>query len=187
MRALILLLSCLLLSSCMDAAMTSANALYAHRTVQTNVQNHYTQVAVYDTIKEDPKIKPPNDIGVSAFNDTVLLIGQAPDFNSREEAGLDAESTSNVKTVLNFIDISPPVSTSTKLEDSWITTKIKTKYIASNDLNPDSVKIITDDGVVYLMGSLPRDEANAAISIARDTDGVKKVVTAIYFLDPSTT
>jgi osmotically-inducible protein OsmY len=170
----------------MNAAMSSANALYDHRSVQNNIQNHYQQVAVYNAIKQDPKIKQPTDIGVSAINNTILLTGQTPDFASRQEAGLDAKMTPDVTTVLNFIDISPPVSEGTKLADSWITTKIKTKFVTSNDVSPDSIKIITDDGVVYLMGSVPRLEANAAINIARDTDGVKKVVTVIYFLDPST-
>lgn len=186
MRCLGLLLICLLLSGCMDAAMSGANALYDHRSVQNNIQNHYQQVAVYNAIKQDPKIKQPTDIGVSALNNTILLTGQTPDSSSREEANLDAKTTANVQTVLNFIDISAPLSSGTKLEDSWITTKIKTKFITSNDVSPDSLKIVTDDGVVYLMGSVPRSEANAAIDIARDTDGVKKVITVIYFLDPST-
>lgn len=186
MRALVLLFSCLFLTSCMDAAMSSANALYDHHSVEGKLQNHYIQIAVLNTIKNDPQIGQPSDIGVTTMGKVALLTGQTPDYKSQQQAAVDAKTNPAIKIVLNYIDVSPPLTKSQQLEDTWLTAKIKTKIITGNELDPDDVKIITDNNVVYLMGFLPRQEAEAAIRNARSTDGVTKVVTVIYFLDAST-
>lgn len=176
----------LLLSSCMSAASTAASTAYSHRNVQNNVQNHYLQLAITNYIKTDPYVNSPKNVTVSVINGVVLLTGQVPDYTSVKQAEKVARETDGVKKVLNFLEIGPVVDQTTSLNDTWITTKIKTKLITGNDVNPDNIKIITENGTTYLMGALPREEANAAIAVARDTDGVKKVVTVIYFLDAST-
>jgi osmotically-inducible protein OsmY len=182
----VMVLSCIILASCMSAATTAASTAYSHRNIQNNVQNHYLQMAITNYIKVDPYVNSPKNVTVSVVNGVVLLTGQVPDYASVQQAETLARETDGVKKVVNFLEIGPVVDQSTSLNDTWITAKIKTKLITGNDVNPDSIKIITESGTVYLMGALPREEANAAIEAARGTDGVKKVVTVIYFLDAST-
>ena len=181
----VLTIGCLL-SGCMSSAMTSANAVYDHRSIQTNVQNHYQQVSLYHALTSNPAVNPASDLAVVIEEHVALIIGETPDQASWLAIDKEAGRFSGTQKVLNKVTIAPPVSMATKIHDTWITTKIKTQYIASNEINPSKIKVITDDGVVYLMGMAPREEANKAIEVASQTEGVKKVVTALYFLDAST-
>jgi osmotically-inducible protein OsmY len=187
MKYVITPLICVFLSGCIGAAITGANMAYDHRKVQHGVENQYVQLAVANALKNDINIQQPNRVVATSVKYEVLLIGQVPDEASKIAAGEDAQNTSGVKKVLNYLEVGPVISDSTQISDSWITTKIRTQIVTGNSISPKGVKVITENGVVYLMGALPREEANAVIDLARKTDGVKKVVTLLYFLDPHET
>jgi osmotically-inducible protein OsmY len=187
MKHLFTTLICFLLTGCIGAAITGANMAYDHRKVQHGVENQYVQLAVSNALKNDINIQKPNRVVATSVKYEVLLIGQVPDEASRHAAEEDALNTSGVKKVFNYLTVGPVISDSTQVSDSWITTKIRTQIVAGNSISPKGVKVITEDGVVYLMGALPREEANAMIELARKTDGVKKVVTVMYYLDPHET
>ena len=67
-------------------------------------------------------------------------------------------------------------------KDTWITTVIKSKMIASNDIDPNKIKVVTENGMVYLLGIVPRKQADIATWLARNTDGVKSVVRIFYYV-----
>jgi len=67
-------------------------------------------------------------------------------------------------------------SLSARANDSYITSKIKARLLDSAKVNPIHVKVVTEAGVVYLLGLVTEQEANDAVEVARTTDGVRKVV-----------
>lgn len=174
------------LTGCLSAATAGASAANNRQSLESSVSNTVLAWQIEKQIKDDPQLKYETNINVTCINDIVLLTGQAPSELMREKAINYAKQTAGVNRVINQIQLQAPVSSYQKLNDSWITTKVKSNIIASGQLDADKVKIITENNTVYMLGSLPRAQAQAAIKIAQETDGVEKVVTAMYFLDSST-
>jgi osmotically-inducible protein OsmY len=179
----LLFLSCfsLLLTACVNIATTGAQAIYQHRNLQQNFNDSYLTLQIYQDIEADKKLDNTH-ISIATYHAKVLLAGQVPAPWQRARVEAIAENIEGVKRVYNLLTIAYPLSTLKKISDAWITAKLKTKFIASNDLDVTKIKIVTENGTVYLMGILPREEADAAIHIARETDGVEKVVKIFSYL-----
>lgn len=124
-----------------------------------------------------------SNISVVAFNGTVLLTGQVPTKELRELAGETARVVHGVRQVFNEIEVQVENPLLSRSNDSWLTTKVKTTLLASNDIEGGRIKVVTEAGVVYLMGLLTRDEANRAANIVSTIGGVQKVVKAIEYID----
>ena len=110
------------------------------------------------------------------------MTGQIPTKEESDAIESIVRQIPNLKEVYNLTSISQPASVLTQASDSWITTKIKAKLIASNDLDPSKIKVVTENGTVYLIGIVPHEEADVAIQLARTTDGVQNVVKVFSYL-----
>lgn len=114
-------------------------------------------------------------IVVVSFNGTVLLAGQVGSEELRQAAA-QAVSKLNVRRVHNEITVSGDTSMVARSNDTWITSKIKSKVLVNGDIDGSTIKVVTENGVVYLMGLVSKQEAEAITEIARTTAGVQKVV-----------
>lgn len=124
-------------------------------------------------------------VNVAPYNRVVLLTGEVPDQATRAAIEADVRDIANVRGVVNEIQIAPPSSLAGRANDSLITTKVKTRFIDANKFNPVHVKVVTEAGVVYLLGIVTEQEANDAIELARHTGGVIKVVTLFTYCQPT--
>ncbi len=115
-------------------------------------------------------------VNVTSFSRSVLLTGEVPDEATRTQVEKIAQSIANVRAVTNELQIGGVSSMATRAGDSLITTKIKARLVDSGKVNPVHVKVVTEAGVVYLLGLVTEAEANEAVEIARTTGGVRKVV-----------
>lgn len=115
-------------------------------------------------------------ISTTSYNGMVLLSGEAPDSAIADDAVAIARGTDRVRGVYNEIAIMPPTSLSTRTDDSYITSKVKARFVEANRFSATHVKVVTERGIVYLMGIVSRDEANAAAEVASTTSGVVRVV-----------
>jgi osmotically-inducible protein OsmY len=115
-------------------------------------------------------------VNVTSFNRSVLLTGEVPDQARRAEVQKLVEGIGNVKSVTNDLQVGPPSSLGARANDGLITTRVKARLLDSDKVNPVHVKVVTEAGVVYLMGLVTEQEADAAVDIARTTGSVIKVV-----------
>jgi osmotically-inducible protein OsmY len=115
-------------------------------------------------------------INVESYNRYVLLTGEVPDQQSKEQAGVTALGIENVRNVQNELVIGPVASASQRASDAYTTSRVKAQFLTENKFNPNHVKVVTDNNVVYLMGLVTAKEADDATEIARSTSGVTKVV-----------
>lgn len=122
-------------------------------------------------------------IEVHSYNAVVLLVGQVPNKDMRELAGKTVSKINNVRQVHNELEIQPPISLLERTNDTWIGTKVKTKLLASRDVEGSRVDVITENGIVYLMGLVSRTEADRITDIVRHTGGVRKVVRVFEYID----
>ncbi|MFK8021098.1 MAG: BON domain-containing protein [Pseudomonadales bacterium] len=122
-------------------------------------------------------------IGVTSYNGIVLLAGQVPNAELQLLAGEVAKNTRNVKRVHNELAIAGPISLPARSNDSWLTTKVKSKLLASGKVKGRRVKVVTESGVVHLMGLVTRDEADQIVNAIRGTFGVQKIVRIFEYID----
>jgi osmotically-inducible protein OsmY len=172
----IILVISLVLQGCSSVAMSGAQAVYNRQSLQKSFSDQYITVQAYRALHRGPSPFKDANISVATLNGEVLLAGQTPSEIQRLRAEFLIRRISNVEDVHNVISIAGPSSALKRASDAWITTKVKAKMIASNDLDATQIKVVTENGTVYLMGLLRPSEARAAIDIASETDGVEKVV-----------
>lgn len=175
------LLGMLFLQSCANVAVTGAQAVYNHHSIQKTINDQYITMQAYQKFQRDDRLFKNTNIAIATFNSEVLLAGQADKWQ-RMRAEEIIKTIPNVERVYNLIEISSPSSTLVRMSDAWITAKVKSKLIASNDVDATQVKVVTENGTVYLMGILEPDAANVAIDIARNTDGVEQVVKMFSYI-----
>ena len=125
--------------------------------------------------KASDKLKQSN-IDTVSFNGVVLLIGEVPDETSKKLASNTASTTRQVKKVYNELRIAGVSTWLSRSSDLWITTKVSTQMSINADLPSSRVKVITENGIVYLMGLVSQNEGNHAVEIARTIYGVEKIV-----------
>jgi osmotically-inducible protein OsmY len=122
-------------------------------------------------------------VSVTSYNRTILLTGQAPDEKVRAEAERIARGVENVRGVYNELAVAGLSSFTARSNDSIITSKVKARFLDANKFNTLHVKVVTESGVVYLMGMVRKQEAGDATEIARTTSGVQKVVRVFEYVD----
>ena len=123
-------------------------------------------------------------VNVTSFNRSVLLTGEVPDQARRAEIQKLVQDIGNVKSVTNDLQVGAPSSLAARANDGLITTRVKARLLDSTKVNPVHVKVVTEAGVVYLMGLVTEQEADAAVDIARTTGSVIKVVKVFEYCKP---
>lgn len=131
----------------------------------------------------DDRLKKSH-INVVSFNGTVLLVGQVPDQDMKNLATRVARtSSSRVKEVYNELEVAGATTFLSRSNDAWLTSKIKTLMLADGEVSGMRTKVVTENGVVYLMGLLTQEEANKAVELVSNTKGVTKVVRAFEYIN----
>jgi osmotically-inducible protein OsmY len=115
-------------------------------------------------------------VNVTSYNGVVLLTGEVPSTAVRDDIVKVAKTTDRVKGVENQLVIGPLADLSGRTNDSYITSKVKARFVESDKLSTHNVKVVTERSTVYLMGIVTRDEGKAAGEIAATTSGVARVV-----------
>ena len=115
-------------------------------------------------------------VNVTSYNGIVLLTGEVPTPDIVASIGDVARTTAKVRVVHNEIVVAPASPIGSRSNDSYITSKVKTRFVEKNKFSATHVKVVTDRQVVYLMGLVKRDEADNAAQIASTTEGVLRVV-----------
>ncbi len=122
-------------------------------------------------------------VNATSFNRHVLITGEAPNEKARVEIGQIVASVPNVKAVSNELVVSGTTGIASRSSDSIITGDVKLHFLNNDVFQPEHVKIITENGTVFLMGLVYRKEAEAATGIASTTSGVLRVVKVFEYLD----
>lgn len=182
MKKLILILSlCCSLQGCIFVAGAAAGAaavtvVYDHRKLAKILTDQELTKKISDKFSASREFREKNHIEVTCFNRVVLLTGEARNAQYRQQAEEMARSVPDVGRIYNEITVQMPTSSFVRTSDSWITTKIKTEMLATKDLQSSTVKVVTENGSVYLMGIVNREQADMVVDIARQVAGVQRVV-----------
>ncbi|OIM98989.1 transporter [Polynucleobacter sp. QLW-P1DATA-2] len=118
-------------------------------------------------------------INVTSFNQKVLLTGEVKDADIKGDAGAYVKAMKNARSVFNELVVGPNSNYTSRANDSYLESKIKTQMVFTDQLPSNSMVIVAEGGSVYLMGILTQSEADLAKKIASNTNGVKDVY--VYF------
>lgn len=174
----ILLLPLALLSGCpvaiLGGGVAAIGAIEDRRTSGTMFDDDGIEASLRRALRE--RYGDNTHVSVTSYNRSVLLTGEVPDEARRAEVEKLAREIPNVRGVTNDLQVGVPSSLGARANDSLITARVKARLLDSNKVNPIHVKVVTEAGVVYLMGIVTEQEANDAIEVARTTGSVIKVV-----------
>jgi osmotically-inducible protein OsmY len=126
-----------------------------------------------------------NHVNVTSYYRKVLLTGEVTSEADRALVQTLAQGVPEVLGVVNDLAVMPPSSTLSRSQDSYITGKVKTRFLHTNGVPAASIKVVTERGTVYLMGQLTRQETQAATNAVRQVDGVQRVARIIDFVSES--
>lgn len=115
-------------------------------------------------------------ISTTSYNRLVLITGEVGNAADRELVGRTVAGIDNVRSIVNEAAIVEAPSAQEQASDAVLTGKVKASLIDSRDIFAQAVKVVTERGVVYLMGRVTEREATRATEIARGVSGVQKVV-----------
>jgi osmotically-inducible protein OsmY len=152
----------------------AVSALEDRRTSGTQIEDQGIESRAQGRINE--RLGERAHVSVTVFNRSVLLTGEAWDETTRAEIEKIAAAVPNVRTVTNEVQVSSLSSGASRANDTALTAKVKGRLLNVKGLNPYHVKVVTEAGVVYLLGLVTELEADAAVDVARTTGGVRKVV-----------
>lgn len=137
-------------------------------------------------LKAGPRIREVigdrGHINVTSFNRTVLLTGEVPTDADKAAAEAAITKLENVRATLNELAVGPNSSLVDRSNDALITSKVKASYLDAKDIFANAYKVVTERGVVYLMGRVTEREADRGVAIARGVAGVSKVVKAFEII-----
>jgi osmotically-inducible protein OsmY len=177
----------LLLQGCAAAvvggAATTAVVAHDRRTTGIIVEDQSIELKSYDALAKAQDTKTSR-IHVTSYNKVVLLTGQASSEAVRQEAGQIVGKVEQVRRVVNELEIGSTASLGEDTRDLALTTEVKLRLtkIDLPDFDPLRVKVVTERGVVFLMGLLTKDEAQAVTNEVRYISGVRRVVKVFEYI-----
>ena len=123
------------------------------------------------------------NLEVQSYNGYVLIAGQVPREDLKQIATEVARDVRDVRRIYNELEVAAPSSAMTRASDAWIANKVKA-FLLADDATPGMrVKVVAEDGVVYLLGMVTREEAERIAAEAADVSGVQRVVRLFELID----
>ncbi len=177
-----ILLGINLLSGCATAvvggAATGVSVVHDRRSAGTALEDQNIEFKALHLKTKDAALYKQANLSATSYNKVVLLTGQANTEQIRQRYVDMIRRISEVKRVVNEIQVRPSDSITQQGNDAYITSKVKIKMfdVKLPDFDPTRVKVVTDNGNVFLMGIVTKQEADEVVQKVRYVSGVKRVV-----------
>jgi len=146
------------------------------RTSGAYVDDETIEWKIIDVLYQDEQIDEQTHLNATSYNGIVLLTGEIPNDEMRVKIGEKIRGVRGVRQLHDETSIAAPSSMMSRSGDTWITSKVKTAMLTDDTDMGARTKVVTDKGIVYLMGIVSPQEADKLTDIARRVGGVQKVV-----------
>ncbi len=181
-------LICLLVQACaaplvVGGVATGAAVANDKRTTGTFVEDEVIELKIRSALLGDKSFKDQIHINATSFNTIVLLTGEATTEAIRQQIVTIAKNIEKVSHVFNEIRIAAPSALLARSSDTLLTSNVKARVLADKTVDGTKVKVVTEAGVVYLMGIVTRQQGANAAQVASKASGVQKVVKLFQYID----
>ena len=182
---LIAVLSTLTACAPLVVAGAGAGGLAAHdrRSVGSLVDDAAIELRAKAFVTADDELKQNAHVNITSVNGIVLLTGETATAEQRDRVLAEVRNIPALRGVVNEIRVRPPSPLGARANDTWLTTKVKTKLLNTRNLDSSRVKAITEGGSVYLLGLVTQDEGELATEAARRVNGVERVVKLFEYIE----
>jgi osmotically-inducible protein OsmY len=164
------------------AVTTGASMATDRRSIGNQIDDQSIEVEAYNEITKNKSLNDKTNLHIISVNGSVLIIGQAPTTYLRDQAIKIINNINGVVRIHNQIRIGNLTSITTQTNDVWLTSKVKSALFSSDEVNGNTIKVITENAEVFLMGLVTKKEADTAINITRNISGVSRVFKAFEYL-----
>lgn len=162
---------------------TTAAVANDRRTTGTFIEDQAIELKAVRGLFVDDEIDKSSHINVTSYNTIVLITGETPNEDLRQRIIDIVRNIPKVTHVYDELTIAAPSSILSRSSDSLITSKVKTRLLTLKNFNGARVKVVTERGVVYLMGLLTRADSDIATGETQLVGGVQKVVKLFQYID----
>ena len=173
--------SCIFVAGAAVGAAAAGAVVFDKRTAKQTNQDKAITEQIENRLNENADIENSTHVVVVTFNGVVLLAGDAPNAEMQTQISTIAKTVPGIKKLYNQVAISGKPSTLSRVNDSYITAKIKTQMVATEDLESSQIEVVTVAGTVFLMGIVSKEQAQIATDIAQHVSGVEKVVRVFQY------
>ena len=171
------------LQGCFPLAVTGVGAAAVmvsdRRTTGTYIEDEGIEWKVIGKVRE--RFSSAH-ITATSFNRRVLLTGEAPNEEAKQQIEESVRTIENVRDVTNELQVAGASSIASRGNDVLISSNVKARMVNNGKFSPLHVKVVTEAGVVYLMGLVSPQEGDAAVEVARTTSGVSRVVKVFEYV-----
>ncbi|WP_394211662.1 BON domain-containing protein [Enterovibrio calviensis] len=166
-------------------ALSACSAIYEQDTRNAKTEWTDTQISMQVAgIANKAPYLGETRINAVSYDGKLLLIGQAKTAALKKTLVAKARELDGVETVYDQIRVKEPLSLTDVSKDTWLTTKVKSALIGSKKLRSVNIKVLSEDGEVFLLGYVTRQQAEEATEIARNLSGVKQVIKGFQYYEP---
>ena len=167
-------------------AAVGAIAASDERPAQVLMDDKVIEMSATDKIYSDRELQTQVHINVNSYNYVVLLTGEALSQDLKNKAVEIVRHLKKVRRVHDEIRVADLTSFESRAKDSWISSTIKTNMFGTKYFDATKVEVITENRSVYLMGFVTEEQGTQAAEIARQVEGVVKVVKLFEYVKSAT-
>ena len=173
---LLLLAGSILAGGCVPAvSLLAIDVVRDEREPRAYWQDNKAEMDIRFSIYRNKTISDTN-VSVTIWNAVVLLTGEVPDQQAIDHILDIAKSHHYTRQVVNSIELAGRTNMASRINDSWLTGRVKTALVVSGTVDPTRFKVVTERANVYLMGLVTSAEATEAVMIVRSVPGVVRVI-----------
>ena len=165
------------------AAVTAIDIVRDRRTTGSYIDDGLIEAKAKFELLSNSQLKGTTHFNVTSMNGVVLLTGEAPQAEQRTLAVDITQDIPQVRQVVNEVRVAGKSNLGSRSNDAWLTSKVKVKLFDADNLDATRIKVITESGIVYLMGLVSRIEGDSAAQAARTIAGVQRVVKVFEYID----
>ena len=161
-------------------------AVHDRRTMGSMVEDESIELKASSKIGADDELNERTHTNITSYNSIVLITGEAPTQDMRSRLEQLVREVPKVRRVHNEVTIASPSAFSSRSSDTWITTKVKSSLFnvkGIESFDPTRVKVVTENGVVFLMGLVTREEESAVVDTASRVSGVQRIIKVFEYTD----
>jgi osmotically-inducible protein OsmY len=162
------------------AAVTGALVASDRRTAGAQLEDQAIEIKAGNRIKDE--VGSRARALVTSYNRRVLLTGEVANERDKTLIGQIASQVENVSAVQNELEITNSPSLRERAADTVVTGRVKAAFVDVNQIPASAFKVTTERGTVYLMGRVTQRESDYATQVARNTQGVRRVVRVLEII-----
>ena len=148
------------------------------------VEDQSIQTKVTVNMKSQEPAFRGSNFSIVSHNGVVLIVGQTESESLKARAtDIASKASSKIKRIHNEMEVSGKTSLLSRSNDTWIATKVRTLMLTNKEVPSDQVKVIAENGSIYLMGIINQEQGDRAANLARNVSGVTKVVKVFEYIN----